>query len=128
MWHKSLEKNIFITNLYTEIPQLVNVRISQINIADEGDRISLIFDMPCFGDKPPKKWVTSGYNTAVVQLDFFEIKEVMIKSNSRTYRGNIEIVKDENDTVLVSVIGSVEAKIKAGIGMIQSVEGYCNQL
>lgn len=126
MWHKSLEKVMFITNLYTEIPQLTNVRISQIKIADEGDRVSLIFDMPYFADKPPKKWVALGYNTVIVQLDFFEIKEVMIKSNSRTYRGDIKIVKDENDTIFVNVIGSVETKIKAGIGMIQSVEGYCN--
>ena len=115
-------------NLYNEIPQLTNVRISQIKILDEGDRVSLIFDMPYFADRPPKKWMALGYNTAIVQLDFFEVKEVMIKSNSSTYRGSIEIVKEKDDTILVNVLGSVEAKIKAGIGIIQSVEGYCNQL
>jgi hypothetical protein len=126
MWYKNLEKNIFITNLYTKIPQLVNVRISQIKITDEGDRISLIFDMPYFADKPPKKWVDLDYNTIIVQLDFFEVKEVIIKSNDKTYRGDIEIEKDEKGAILINVTGSVEVKIKAAVGMIQLVEGYCN--
>lgn len=127
MWYESLDKNIFLANLYNEIPQLTNVRISQIKILDEGDRVSLIFDMPYFADRPPKKWVALGNNTVIVQLDFFEIKEVMIKSNSKTYRGDIEIVKDEDDTIIVNLNGSVEAKIQARIGMIQSVEGYYNK-
>ena len=126
MWYQNLEKNIFITNLYTKIPQLVNVRISQIKITDEGDRISLIFDMPYFADKPPKKWVDLDYNTIIVQLDFFEVKEVIIKSNDKTYRGDIEIEKDEKGAILINVTGSVEVKIKAAVGMIQLVEGYCN--
>ena len=127
MWHKNLERNMFISNLYTEIPQLVNVRIAQIKILDEGDKATIIFDMPNFPDKPPKKWMNLGYNTAIVQLDFFDIKEIMLKSISNRYRANIEISTDEIDTITVNVTGSVEAKIKARVGMIQSIEGYCNQ-
>ena len=127
MWHKNLERNMFISNLYTEIPQLVNVRIAQIKILDEGDKATIIFDMPNFPDKPPKKWANLGYNTAIVQLDFFEVEEIMIKSMNNRYRANIEIITDEIDTITVNVTGSVEAKIKARVGMIQSIEGYCNQ-
>lgn len=128
MWHEIVEKNTFITNLYTEVPQLVDVRISQIKIHDEGDRVSLIFDMPYFADKPPKKWVTLGHNTVIVQLDFFDIREIMIKSNSNKYRGSIELVKDIDGTILITVTGTIGAKIKAAIGMIQSIDGYCNQV
>lgn len=127
MWHENLEKNMFLTNLYTEIPQLINVRIAQIKIVDEGDRMSVVFDMPHFADKPPKKWLGLGYNTAIVQLDFFDVREVMLKSNVNSYRGSIEISKDKDGIVTIDISGSVEAKIKAGIGMVQSIEGYCNQ-
>ena len=61
-----------------------------------------------------------------MQLDFFEVKEVIIKSNDKTYRGDIEIEKDEKGAILINVTGSVEVKIKAAVGMIQLVEGYCN--
>ena len=70
MWHESLDKNVFISNLYNEIPELKNVRIAQIKIVDEGDRVTLVFDMPYFADKPPKKWIDAGYNTTIVYLDF----------------------------------------------------------
>ncbi|SMD18033.1 Imm50 family immunity protein [Sporomusa malonica] len=128
MWHESLEKSTFITNLYTEVPQLVDVRISQIKIHDEGDRVSLIFDMPYFADKPPKKWVALGHNTVIVHLDFFGIKEIMITSNNNKYRGSIDLINDIDGTVLIKVTGTIEARIKAGVGMIQSIEGYCNQV
>ncbi|MCO1604047.1 Imm50 family immunity protein [Desulfosporosinus nitroreducens] len=127
MWYESLEKNMFIKNMYTEIPHLANVRIAQIKILDEGDRISLVFDMPYFADKPPKKWVGLGCNTAIVQVDFFDIKEVMLKSIDNRYRGSIEIEKDKEGMIIVEVTGSIGAKIRAGVGMIQSIEGYCNQ-
>lgn len=128
MWHENVEKNTFITNLYAEVPQLVDVRISQIKIHDGGDRVSFIFDMPYFADKPPEKWVALGHNTVIVQLDFFDMREIVIKSNSNKYRGSIEIVKDIDDTILIKVAGAIEARIKAGVGMIQSIDGYCNQV
>jgi hypothetical protein len=128
MWHENLEKNFFVLDLYNTIPQLNNVRIAQIKILDEGDNISLVFDMPYFADRPPQKWVNLGYNTVVVELDFFEIKEVMLKSINSRYRCNIEIRKDKDDTYIIDITGSIEAKIKAGVGMIQSIKGYCNQL
>ncbi|MCE5285509.1 MAG: immunity 50 family protein [Pelosinus sp.] len=128
MWHESVEKNMFIKNLYTEVPQLVDVDISEIKIHDEGDRVSLIFDMPYFADKPPKKWASLGHNTVIVHLDFFDIREIMIKSNTNKLRGSIDLVKDIDGTVLITVTGKIEAKIKAGVGMIQSIDGYCNQI
>ena len=42
MWYKVLEKNMFILNLYTEIPELTNVRIAKINITVKIDDKILI--------------------------------------------------------------------------------------
>lgn len=127
MWHENLEGNKFIANLYTEIPKLINVRIAKVEIQDEGNRISISFDMPCFADKIPPKWQIRGYNTVNVHLDFFGIREVSLNSTQNTYRGNLEIQKEETGLLTVKVSGKVDMKIIAESGLIQAVEGYCNQ-
>jgi hypothetical protein len=124
IWYEYLGKNNFLTTLYTEVPQLVDVRISQIKIHDEGRRITIVFDMPCFPDKPPKKWVELGYNTAVIEVDFHDIQEILIKSFSSSYRGNIEIQRDTTDSVVLNISGEVQVKIKSMGGFIQDIRGY----
>lgn len=54
MWHEALDKNIAICNLYNKVPELKNVRIAEINILQEGDKVSIKFDMPSHADNPPK--------------------------------------------------------------------------
>jgi hypothetical protein len=111
--------------IYTNVPPLKNLRIEKIEISSEGDKITLGFDLPIFPDKPPKKWLERGYTTAFVEIDFFNIQEVNIKSSNNTYRGDIEIMKDvDADIYIVYIKGTVEAVIKAGVGIIQSVRGY----
>ncbi|MCY8116743.1 immunity 50 family protein [Bacillus spizizenii] len=127
MWHEALDKNIAICNLYNEVPELKNVRIAEINILQEGDKVSIKFDMPSHADNPPKKWNILSYNTTIVEIDLFEIKEISIKSLSRNYSGNIEIEKIDED-IEVNITGTVEAKIIAVTGLVQSVGGYHNNI
>ncbi|MBE1556973.1 Imm50 family immunity protein [Sporosarcina limicola] len=94
MWFELLEGNTFISNLYNEVPQLIDVRIVAIEIADEGRKISINFIMPKYADNPPLKWRNLNYNTVFVELDFFDVQELTIKSNKNKYRGNINIESD----------------------------------
>lgn len=128
MWYENLDGNTFLTSMYIEVPQLINIRIAEIKLFEEGDRLSISFDMPRFADRPPRKWENSGHNTVVVQLDFFDIREITINSLSKRYRGNVEIKKDKNGTIEVDITGNLEVKIKASVGNIASVRGYCNLL
>jgi hypothetical protein len=50
------------------------------------------------------------------------LKQLGIKSIENTYRGDIDIKKDA-DIFIVNIKGTVEAVIKAGFGIIQSVSG-----
>ncbi|WP_148930827.1 Imm50 family immunity protein [Paenibacillus methanolicus] len=119
MWYEYLSENNFIKLLYNEVPALKNLRISR-----EGDRITVSSDMPVFPDNPPKKWVEKSDSIAFVELDFFDIQEVILRSNNNTYRANIDIEKDEAGDLIVSISGTVQAKIRAAVGIIQSVRGY----
>jgi hypothetical protein len=127
MWYNNLDKNFFIKNLYKDIPKMINTRIDKINIHNQGDRISISFDMPYFADNPPKKWIEANYNTVCVHLDFFDIKNIELTSKERTYIGNIDI-KKEDDYLIINISGSVQACITAGGGMIQSVTAYQNNI
>ncbi|UTR13952.1 immunity 50 family protein [Salipaludibacillus sp. LMS25] len=124
MWYNFLERSKFISNLYDDVPDLNNVRIAAIKITDEGRRVSIHFNMPKFGDNPPSKWNNSRYNTVFVELDFFDIKDLSVSYCKENLRGNINIQKNEESGLKVSISGSVNVTFLADIGMIQSVSGY----
>ncbi|MFY0521532.1 Imm50 family immunity protein [Lysinibacillus sp. UGB7] len=128
MWHKVLERNQFISNLYQEVPKLINVRIVAIKITDEGRRVSLNFNMPKFADNPPSKWHNSGFNTVFIELDFFNVQELNVSYCKENLKGIINIEKNEEDKFKVHISGSVNMNLVAEIGMIQSVSGYIDNL
>lgn len=127
MWNDILDNSEFIKSLYSEVPELVDVRIAEIKLQDEGDKVSIVLDMPCYAENPPKKWSALGYNTVVVEIDFFDIKELYIKSLKRGFRGSVEITSNEDKSISVTITGSVEGRITAEVGLIQVVRGYCNK-
>ncbi|SDX06338.1 Imm50 family immunity protein [Paenibacillus sp. CF384] len=124
MWYDNLSENTFIKMLYKDVPPLKNLRIEEIKISREGDRITIGFDLPVFADNPPKKWIEGGYTTVFVELDFFDIQEITLRSSNNTYRGNIDIEKDDLGFININISGTVEATIKAGSGLFQSVRGF----
>jgi hypothetical protein len=102
LWHEHLNNNKFISIIYTNVPSLNDVRIERIAISHEGDRISLGFDMPNYSDKPPSKWEGRGYTTTFIEIDFFDIREICLRSIDNTYRGNIDIKKMMKKIYLLS--------------------------
>lgn len=125
MWYENLDRNQFIITLYNEVPELKDVRIKNIEIFEGGDRVSLTFDMPFFADKVPEKWKKRECNVVSVQTDFFNVKDIFLKLKGFMYTGDIEIIKEEEDIILVTVTGSSEIQIRAEVGMVQLVEAYC---
>ncbi|MCB2343327.1 Imm50 family immunity protein [Clostridium estertheticum] len=128
MWNDILDNNTFIKNLYKQVPELLDVRIAEIKLLDEGDKVTIVLDLPKYAENPPKKWNGLGYNTVVVEIDFFDIKEVYINSLKRGFKGNVEITLNPDKTISVIITGSVEARITAEAGLIQAVRGYCNKI
>jgi len=127
MWCDFLERNNFLVSLYNELPELKDVRISEINIHDEGRIASISFDMPYYAERPPKKWQNLGDNTVSVRVDFSAVQEILLTSSSFDYKGDIEIFKDESELIIIRIIGTVNALLKAESGFIQSVTGYTKE-
>ncbi|MCM3138649.1 Imm50 family immunity protein [Bacillus safensis] len=126
MWFEKLEENFFLKSLYKEVPNLENIRIEGIHIKEEGRKVTLHFDMPYYAENPPKKWGQLGYNSISLEVDIFDIHSLEIKTSSDTYRGNIEINKNDQDLIEITITGEVTATIKGDVGLIQSVNGYIN--
>jgi len=123
MWHEHLRDNYFISQLYDEVPELINTEIMNIQINREGEKVTVSFKMPKYADNPPEKWSLSN-NTIIVELDFSEIEELSLTYNSKEFlSGDIKIESNDNGLLDVSISGTVDLNFRADIGVIQSVEG-----
>lgn len=127
MWSEVLERNYFLTSLYNDLPELKNVRISEVMIQDEGRVVAIVFDLPIYAEKPPEKWRNLSDNTICVRVDFSAVREISIASGLAEYKGDIEIFKDELELTVVRITGTVNALIKADSGFVQSVTSYYNE-
>jgi len=125
MWYDILSDNVFIKKLYNKVPELTDVRIFEMNIQNEGNKISITFDLPYYADYPPQKWINLKHNTVIVRVDFFLIHELNMQASSYDFfRGNIEMFLDENKLVNVKISGSLKANFIANSGLIQYVKAY----
>lgn len=84
--------------------------------------------MPFYADSQPVKWADSGYNSISLEIDIFDIHYLEIKTQSDTYRRNIEIIKINQELIEIDIIGEITAKIKAETSLIQTINGYMNRL
>src|SRR5690625_3747180 len=85
MWQQQLDNHTFISQLYNEIPELINVRILNIKIDDEGDKVSIAFVMPKYADNPPQKWELLHYHSILVELNFYDINKLSFTSSLKKY-------------------------------------------
>jgi len=124
MWYKHVGRNQSLYRLYKEIPNsLKNVRIENITIWDEGNRIKFIFDMPRYVDFPSERW-HGDYNALAVEIDFTSIAKLQISTISNTYRGDISINKNSEGLLEVNVVGNLTIHFIADTAIIQCFHPY----
>jgi len=124
MWHKHLDNNYFISQLYDEVPELINTEILHIQINREGEKLTVAFKMPKYADNPPKKWSMLNNNSIIVELDFSEIEELTLTYNSKELlSGDIKMELNGNGLLDISISGTVDLTFRAYSGFIQSVKG-----
>ena len=121
MWCDVIDKNIFIKQIYTEVPELLNVRIDAISLQRDGTDVSVVFDMPVYPDKPPEKW--NGNNTVSVEITFFVISEFKLEMKDRYMYGNIDIFSHEGKIKIV-IDGSILCSFVAEAAVIQRISAY----
>src|SRR5690625_6292466 len=123
MWHKHLDNNYFISQLYDEVPELINTEILHIQINREGEKLTIKFLMPKYADNPPKKWKLLDNNSVVVELDFYGVEELSLTYNSKEFlSGDIKIESNDNGLFDVNISGTVDVSFKSNKVYIQYVK------
>lgn len=126
MWYDHLSNNKFLIGLYSHVPDLNNIRIEELAISREGDKMKLVFDMPKFVDNIPEKWLKAGKNAVTIELNFWNIYNLKIDLK-KIMGGNIKIKGEEKGDLLIFLDGNMHCEFNAEFGMIQKIEGYIKE-
>lgn len=121
MWYDGIDRNTFIKQIYTKVPELPNVRIDAISLKRDGTEVSVVFDMSVYPDNPPEKW--NGNNTVSIEISFFVISEFKLEMKDRYMYGNIDIFSHESKIKIV-VDGSILCSFVAEAAVIQKISAY----
>src|SRR5690625_4167335 len=109
MWHKHLDNNYFISKLYDEVPEIINIQINH-----EEDKLTILFMMPKYADNPPKKWILLNNNSIIVELDFHEVEELSLTYNGKeSLSGDIKIESNGKGLFAVSISRTVNLNFKS---------------
>src|SRR5690625_1019051 len=128
MWHKVINENKFISLLYDEVPELINVNIINVKLEDQGRKVSLLFVMPEYADHPPKKWHRLKYNSIVVELNFFDVNDLSFTSTNKDLSGDISIESNDHNTLNTHLSVTLTLNLKASGRLIQKMEGYIDEI
>ena len=122
MWADNVGNSKYLHSLYKDVPLLKDVEIKSIDITGGGHRVRFIFDMPRHADFPPPKW--GECNVTAVILDFVGVTKLSLDSITNPYRGDIELIKNSEGYLEMSVKGTLNLAIVAGACQVQQVRGY----
>ena len=125
-WTDCLDSKTLIENLYPVPPSLNGVRVLEVDLHQDGPKLSMRIDLNEFPDPPPKKWVTNGFNRAQITLTFLAIKSLKINGWSRNNIVNV-VVEPRSDCMSLSVRGQgTEIDGVFSFVHVERISAYCD--
>jgi Immunity protein 50 len=124
-WYQLAENPQTLSDIYTDVPPLQEVDLIEVILIENGTQMSLKIILSRFPDKPPRKWVESGYNTIQIQIDFLELEEVKISHWSTRNHVNAQIETITGGQIMLNVASlSCNIQAKARSFRVSKVVGY----
>lgn len=123
MWYEYLSNNVFIKQLYNQIPSLKNVIIEDFLVSYYGESAKLSFEMPKWVDIIPKKWEIKKYNSVMITIGFADVKDLTF-SIGKERESDIYVTALDEHKIKIVMTGGINGKFTAEAGVIQKVEGY----
>lgn len=123
MWYKEMDRVEFLLKLYNDIPNLNNIQVNKIEISEEGNKITIIFNMPRFVDNIPEKWKKSKFNVVELECDFIVISKFHIEFNNVNFRSNIFIERSNSNKLIIKIEGGINCSFISEYAIIQKVRG-----
>lgn len=103
MWYQIAENPEVVTSLYTHVPLLQSVRLTEVTLYQSKSRMVLKFFTPSFPDRIPKSWEMHQYNTTQIILDFFDIVSFDLFKWIGEVKVDINIEKDKEGVISLFV-------------------------
>ncbi|WNG21441.1 hypothetical protein F0U63_47125 [Cystobacter fuscus] len=129
-WVDLLDKTVFLRNLYPVAPSLRKVRVLEVGLlADDGDTVSIRFDLTDFPAAPPLKWIKACANTAQVRLLCIGVLDLELRGWTSNIIADIDIARSEEKGLIVTA--SAEGVRFRGVFefiWVDSVSGYMQEV
>lgn len=127
MWYEKVDNIQFLHRLYNDIPNLKGIILHDLCVYEQGDKVTILFELPRLPDKMPIKWEKNKYNTIICKIDFYNVLKFSVFINNKLRISNIDLEKDV-EKIIIKIDGSINALIEAKYAMIQKIDGYKKSL
>ena len=124
-WTKYLLSAESINGIYREkLPNLVDVRISDVAISDMGPTLEMKITLNDFPSHPPKKWMGK-FDLVTIDLRVSDFECLKLSKWGRVIRGDIEI-SDSSHTNFKEIRvtgGSIEMSLRGKFISVEKIVG-----
>ena len=125
-WHDFAQNPEAVTSLYDVPPSLQGLQLQEITLHVDGPRLELRGDLTRFPDRPPARWVASGYNAVQLQLDLFGLQSVQLSGWSTENRVDITMEQTPGGLIALSAQGmNCNVVVTCQFFRIAHLRGYC---
>jgi|688.fasta_scaffold288525_2 hypothetical protein len=125
-WIDYLGNKLAVDSVYSAAPSLVDVRLHEVRLHQDGPRVSLRLDLNDFPDNPPRKWVVGKFNRTQLTLVLIDISDFQMTGWSLNNIGDLTFDKC-NVGIRVKFAGpSLRIECTARFIEVEKISGYCD--
>ena len=123
-WWNAVENPLAVTNIYSEPPELAEVRIMHVEVDEQGPTALVKLELPAFPDKPPLRWHQHENNAAILELRLFGISKLHLEGWTTNNTATVTLLRG-GGLVNLEIIGHDMHLSASGIAAdIHRIEGY----
>jgi hypothetical protein len=93
-WWEATTNPSAVTSIYSQVPQLRDVRVMSVLLQDDGPTVLVRCSLPTVPDKPSLKWKRHAYDAAIVELRLLSVSEVRLESWSNESTGTLALTRN----------------------------------
>jgi hypothetical protein len=123
-WWEATANPTAVTSLYSEVPQLRDVRVMSVLMQEDGPTVLLRCCLPAFPDKPPLKWQRHAYNAAFLELRLLGASGLRLEGWSHENLGTVMLTRN-GSSVRLEISGQrIPFTADALAADVTHIEGY----
>lgn len=125
-WTNHLGNKLPVESIYSKAPSLVEVRLHEVRLHQDGPRISLRIDLNEFPDNPPQKWIVGKFNRAQLTLVLIDINDFRMTGWCLNNIGDLTLNDCDAGTNLKFTGKALRIDCTAKFLEVEKISGYCD--